>query len=122
MSEIKLPDFDDMLRLSDEIGGIIVALEKSKISLDIILAYITRKSMIENEFFVNGKPPSMAYIAANYHILGLDEETREKLLVIREKIANLTGELETLKGRFNTYRAMVDAWKAEQFNKRQAEY
>lgn len=127
MTEIKLPDFDDLLSIAGRIGEFSTQKILFEYELERRLAHITSITSSNEEYFVNDKPPSMAYTEANYHKLGVHEKFGEELTELgleslRSDIANITGDLEAEKNRFKVLTQLVDVWKADQYNKNQAEY
>lgn len=127
MAEINLPDFDDLLAIADNIGKLSTKKILLEYELERRLAHITSITSINDEYFVNDRPPSMSYTEANYHKLGVDEEfgkefTEAGLESIRSDIAHMSGDLESEKNKFRVLTQLVDVWKADQYNKNQAEY
>jgi len=120
MSEPKLPDFDDLITLANEIGQLKSTLMLEKAELEQLKALITEKVTSEPEYFVAGKPASMTFIRSNYHVLGIDEKTKTQLRDFIIAIANNDGELRRKELLFDVYRAMIDVWRTESANKRGA--
>jgi hypothetical protein len=125
--EYKLPDFDEMLGISDEVGNLTTTIELLKVSLDDLLGRITFTVTNDPSYWSvdskgNKKPPAMNYIMATYHRRGFDVETKESLEKLRNEIAKKSGELGRLKMVFSVYREMINVWKADQYNKREANY
>jgi hypothetical protein len=120
--EINLPDFDDMLKLAEEIGNLSKEVIELKDKRDILIADITMKVTTDKSFERGGKAPAYNFIEATYHKTGYDDETREKIQKILELIAKKTGELEKAKGLFQVMRDIISVWKAQQFNLRESEY
>ena len=123
----KLPDFDEMLEISDKVGELTTSIELLKVSLDDLLGKITFTVTNDMTYWNvdskgNKKPLAMNYILATYHRKGYDEESRKALENLRYEIATQTGELGRLKMVFSVYREMINVWKADQYNKREAEY
>ena len=122
MTESKLPDFDDMIALAEEIGQSKTQLMLDKTELEKLKAIITGKVTTEPEYYISGKPPSMAYIKSNYHVLGINTKTKDKLSVLLTAIANNEGELKRKELLFDVFRAMIDIWRTRSANKRGAYY
>jgi hypothetical protein len=116
----KLPDFDDLVSLAQEIGKLKTELMKHKSRLEELKARITFTVTSEAAYFVSGKVPSMAHIEALYHVVGYDEECRLKLFALKESIANEEGLLREKELTFQVYRDMIDVWRTESANKRGA--
>jgi len=126
MTEFNLPDFDEMLDIANDIGGLTRDIAITKAQLDSELAAITRIVTQEEKYWVGAegkeKPPAMNYTQATYHAEGYSEESKRRLQELRDHIAGMEGELEYLKKKFQVYAAMIDVWKASQYNLNQAQY
>ena len=109
-----IPDFEDFLSLADEIGE----LSFKKMKLENIIkgkeAQVVTLVSIDSGYFVNGKPPSMAYIEATYRYTGVDG----KLLEERNKLADITAMLEKRKLQLSVYKDMLDVWRTLSANSR----
>ncbi|KKN45704.1 hypothetical protein LCGC14_0680220 [marine sediment metagenome] len=118
-----LPDFDEMLALSDEIGTQATTLGLLKAELKGLISIITREVMSnQNHWITKTKPPAMNYIETTFHRDGYDEFTSTKLNALRVSISEVDGRLEMLKLKFQVYRYQIDVWKADQYAKRSAQY
>lgn len=122
MDIIKLPDFDDMADLAEEIGVLNRNLIELKDERDILLADITMKVTVDPEFLKGGKPPAYNFIEATYHKIGYDDLTRARLSKLFTDIAEITGQLEKAKNLFQVMRDMVSVWRAQQYNLKEAEF
>lgn len=104
----KLPDFSDLLSITDEIARAIV----KKLTLDKTIkqneAAIIREAMTNPEYFVGGKPPSMTLIESTLAYTGFDGE----LLPIREQLILATAELDNLKSRLDLYKEFLSMWRS----------
>ena len=118
MDEVKLPDFDDMIGITSEIGTLKRTVAVDKVQLSRLQAYITEMATTDPTYYVSDKPPSMAYIKANYHVLGLTTEQREELEVLHARLAENEGRLRELEMVFDVYRSMIDVWRTESANLR----
>jgi hypothetical protein len=122
MDVIKLPDFDDMVDLAEEIGALNKSLIQLKDERDVLLADITMKVTTDPEFLKGGKVPAYNFIEATYHKTGYDDETRHRLTRLFVEIATVTGQLERAKNLFQVMRDMVSVWRAQQYNLKEAEF
>jgi len=112
MTEVQLPDFDDML----EIAKNIEYLTLKKLELEVIISEKESKAIshhIENTR-VNGKVPSMEYAKLVWKPIGIDNE----LVPLREELAHIKSELEGKKATFDIYKSMIAVWQTESANKR----
>jgi len=118
MDEVKLPDFDDMIGITGEIGTLkrTIAIDKAKLGR--LQAYITEMASTDPTYYVSDKPPSMAYIKANYHVLGLTKDQGEELELLHSRLAENEGRLRELELLFDVYRSMIDVWRTESANLR----
>lgn len=118
MPSVNLPDFDDLITLSKEIGNLKKQIALDENALEILEAEITEETSTNEAYFVNGKPPSMSYTQANYLKIGYDERTRNELKRLKDNIAKNTGKLKEKEMLFGIYRNMIDIWRTESANER----
>lgn len=122
MATVDLPDFDDLINLAKEIGDIKIELEIDKNRFELLLAEITEITSSDEQYFINGKAPSMAYTEANYHKLGYDEISKQRLNEVKERIARNTGLLKQKQLMMDIYRDMIDVWRTQSANERNATF
>ena len=120
MKEVEIPDFDDLISLTATIGLLQQQVEFSKIELDEFKADITRFVSDDENFFQNGKPPSMAFITANYHNIGYNDESRARLHGLRLQIAENEAKLHEKELLFRVYQTQIDIWRTLSANQRSA--
>jgi len=121
--ELNLPDFDEMLDMAGGIGGLTKDISLQKNQLDAELAAITRVVMTDSKHWDGKtKAPAMNYIAVTSHKDGYSKETKRRLEELRNSIAGMEGDLEYMKRKFQIYSAMIDVWKANQYNLNQSAY
>jgi hypothetical protein len=60
----------------------------------------------------------MAFIKANYHVLGLTKEQGEEIETLQSRLAENEGRLRELELVFDVYRSMIDVWRTESANLR----
>lgn len=114
MKLINPPDFDDMVKVSTAIRE--KALEKKYLELAIEKAEsdIILKVTNDPTFFHNGKAPSVSFIKSAYMFQGLNGE----LIEVRQRLADVSAELDHLKREFELMKGMLDVWRTESANKR----
>jgi len=104
----KLPDFDDLLTLADDISKAIV----QKLMLDKQIkqeeARVIREVMTNPAYQVGGKPPSMTLIESTYSYTGIIGE----IVPMRDDLIKVTGELEKLKSRLDLYKEFLSMWRS----------
>ncbi len=121
--ELQLPDFDEMLDMASGIGGLTRDISLQKNQLDAEIGAITRVVMSNKEHWDGKtKPPAMNYIQVTSHKDGYSKETKRRLEELRNSIAGMEGDLEYMKRKFQIYSAMIDVWKANQYNLNQSAY
>ena len=116
MKKVELPDFDDMMKLAEEIGKKKTALMLLESKLDLTLAQITDTVTNGEAYWINNKPPTNAHIKDTYHILGVNDETKVVLSNLRTEIARLTGDLKTDETLFKVYQEMINVWRTQSAN------
>lgn len=112
--EIKLPDFDDLFKLIEQIRQLSV--EKMKLEWDIKFeeANIVLEVSSNPKYFISGKAPSMTFIKDTYLKRGIEDSLIER----RYQLANMISELEFLKNSFQLNRDMISVFQTESANKR----
>ena len=90
-SRIELPDFDDLFKLADEISNKDREIALLRIEIKYEESKITKEATTNEEYFVNGKPPSQTYIDNAWKYTGFNDELIEK----RNHLAELETESET---------------------------
>lgn len=120
MKKVELPDFDDMIKLAKEIGSKKTRIMLLEAGLDALLAEITQTTTTDEKYFVGGKPPSVAFIKENYHVLGLNDEHKATIINLKFDIANLTGELKADENLFKVYQEIINVWRTQSANERGA--
>jgi len=110
----KLPDFDDMMNVSSEIGDLLLDKLKLETSIKSAEADTILKVSTEEKYFVGGKPPSMSFAENTYKVTGLAGE----LIPMREKLAEITANLEKKKIQYDVYKNMLDMWRTLAANER----
>jgi outer membrane protein assembly factor BamD (BamD/ComL family) len=122
MSSFDLPDFDEMVDMTDKIGTLKREVAMFEASLDAKLAEVTRVVTMNKDYWPTAKPPAMNYIKTVYHMEGHTEQAKKELDMLRDNIFTKQGDLKTLELKFQVYRSMIDVWKADQYNKNQSNY
>ncbi len=112
MSETKLPDFDDMMKIANDIESLM--LNKLLLETEISEKEADAITFATNHTKVNGKPPSMEYLKMTVKPVGKDGN----LVNIRRELAKVKSKLEGKKLLFDVYKAMIGVWQTESANKR----
>jgi len=111
---VQLPDFDDMQNMIEQIHDI--SLQKMMVDIEIHSkeAEIVRKSVSEEASFVNGKPPSVAYLEATVKYTGLNGE----LVEMRKALSTLSADLERNRLMFDLMTKKIEVWRSQTANER----
>lgn len=109
-----IPDFDEFMKLVDEIG--FLSFNKMSLEKDIKTAEanVVRECITSDKYFQGGKPPSMSYIESTYKYTGLNNE----ILPLRERYADLSAQLDKRKLQLSVYRDMLEVWRTLSANER----
>jgi hypothetical protein len=110
-----IPDFEDFMKLADEIGELSfhkMQLENKLKGREALVFQEAMKKPLEN-----GKLPSASYVTNAYLHTGFDGELMED----REKLADVTAMLDKKKIQLNIYKDMLDVWRTLSANSRQAQ-
>lgn len=116
MNTLDLPDFEDLFGIIEKVRTI--SLEK--MFLEAKIKHEEAKVMVEarsnSKYFENGKPPAISFIESTYLFTGFDNS----LLPLREKLAELSSELEYHRMRFQLEKDKIDVWRTQSANERNA--
>lgn len=109
-----IPDFEEFMKLTDEIGEL--SFKKMKLEKDIKAkeADVVKVVTSDQKYFSGGKPLSMSFIDSTYKYTGLDNE----LLQEREALADITAQLEKRKLQLAIYKDMLEVWRTLSANER----
>ena len=116
MTTIKLPDFDDMANLIDNISDTNLRRMMLDIEIKAREAEIVKMSSTDDKYFVNGKPPSVAYLEATCRFTGMDSELISK----RQALSELTAKLEQYRLMYDLMKSRIDVWRSQTANERVA--
>lgn len=109
-----LPDFSEFMSVTEEIGKLLytkLLLEKEIKKLE---ANVVTEAMVNEKYFIGGKPASMSYIESTLKFTGLDGE----IVPLREELARVTGKLEESKLKLYVYKDMLEVWRTLSANER----
>ena len=114
----RIPDFDDLLKLTQEIAEVLVKkllLEKKIKDLE---ADAVMEVTINPAYQIGGKTPSMSFIDTTWGYTGINNS----ILPLREELAITIGELEKLRGKHETFSNMLEIFKAVSFSEKKSVY
>lgn len=106
MSEVNLPDFDEIYQLISDIRG--KAVEVAKLELEI--------KILEKDVFERGKDEglSVTYTSNTYKTTGFDNEIIPK----REELAEATADLKFMENTLLLHRSKIEVWRTISANER----
>lgn len=114
--DFDLPDFDDMMKLVDEITNVSARVKETELDIDQLVSNIHREAQVNDKYFVNGKPPSSTHVKACWETTGFDGE----LIPKRRELIYLETRLEKAKMQYEILRMQVDLYRTDSANKRAA--
>jgi len=106
MTDIALPDFEEMMHAVDKIAGLAVEVSKLKITIKHMEVQAVRRGVEE------GMPVNR--IEGAYKYAGFDDEILPK----REELAEKEAVLDQEKAKLAISQSMVDVWRTVEANKR----
>jgi hypothetical protein len=112
--DIKLPDVDDMLKLTEEIKELALQQGKLTIRIKAAEAQTVLKLRGDEKYFVGGKPLAMNAIDSMYKYTGIDGE----LVKLREKLSEIIAERKHKELIFEVYRDIIAIWRTKSANER----
>lgn len=113
-TKVALPDIDEMFDILDEIHNL--GIEKARLDFEIKVAEANINKIVstDSQFFLNGKPPSQAYIDNTYKFCGINNELIDK----RKRLFEIDVEIEFNQARFNLLRTVIEIWRTQSANER----
>ena len=106
MTDIQLPDFEDMMHGVDAIADLALKVSMQKIKVKMMEVKTVRRGVEE------GLPVNRIEGAFKY--AGFDDE----IIPERETLAKSESELEAARAKMNISQSMVDVWRTVEANKR----
>ena len=114
MSQINLPDFDDIAGIIDKIGEVSARKEQIELEISVKVAEIFRKCSTDSMMFVNGKAPAVSYIENTFKTTGFNGE----LIPLRQELAMSIARLEVYKRQYELMKLRIDVWRSQQATER----
>lgn len=111
-----LPDFEDLMTLSEEIRTNSIKKAQLETRLRTREIEVIREVTTNPKYFKDGKQPSMAFIDSTFKYAGLENE----LIAPRQELAETTAEIDNLKMKMDVYRLMLDIWRTSSANERKS--
>jgi hypothetical protein len=115
-TNVELPDFDEFYDVANKIKDNELELENLKLNVEKLEKDIIINAMGDEQYYLNGKAPSMDYIKNTYKVTGFAGE----LIPMREKIIGLDAEGSYLKRRYEILKLIVEVWRTQSSNSRSA--
>lgn len=110
----KLPDYSDLMELTEEIAKV----SAKKLFLDNKIKAMESEVVLrvtkDQSFYQNGKPPSMSFIDVTYRFTGINNE----IIPLRDELASYTCKLDSLKIRMDVYKQLFEIWRTLSANER----
>ena len=106
MTEVTLPDFEQLMHGVDEIAGLALSVSMQKIKVKLMEVKTVRRGVEE------GLPVNRIEGAFKY--AGFDDE----IIPEREDLAKAESELEAARAKMQISQSMVDVWRTIEANKR----
>ena len=106
MSEVNLPDFDEMYEIITHIRDLAIDVAKAELKIKVL----------EGEVFVRGRDEGLpvSQVTNAYKTGGFDGE----ILPLREVLAEKQAELRFLENTLSLYRSKVEVWRTVSANER----
>lgn len=114
--ELKLPDFDDLVRMVEIIASLELEVGELELKIDSKCADLTKLAMTDPSRYVNQKVPSMEYIKTAVLPVGFDGE----LVDLRLELNNKEAELHKLKELYKIQLLYIEVWRTHSANERKS--
>ena len=121
-TEVELPDFNDLIKIADEIAEAKRRLALNKALLEDRLAQITEDVLTNEVYWTKEKAPSIAQIDRTYLIRGRNDEERQWLIEHRLQISNDETFIKHKEMIYNVQRDLIDVWRTHRADQRGAFY
>ena len=115
MSEIKPPDFEEMLKMVETIRSLNNEVQALKVQLDVAEADTVRKATTDKTLSPDGKYLSVTFVNSTFKITGINGELVPKRLELAKKSADLDKSYKIL----DIMRLQFEYWRTMQANQRQ---
>lgn len=112
MPKIELPDFNDMIKIAEQIYN----LSQKRAELDIKIKIgetLAVKNGMET-IKIDGKKPSISYLETTVKVTGMGNE----LIEMRKEYADLTNKILYLKELLELYKLQIEVWRTLSANER----
>lgn len=116
ITELNLPDFDDLDKLILEIRDLSLEVEYLDVYIKAKEAEIVEEYTTNPVKFVNGKAVSMTQLKTTVAYTGENGELTER----RKELAKARAELEAAKLKFGLEKTKIDVWRTQSANERLA--
>lgn len=116
MSEVKIPDFDEMMQVAEEIRDLMVVEDTLKLKIEEAETKVYQETSSNPKYLVGGKTPSNAHVKSNFIFSGLDGEIKP----LRESLVTVSAQLEFSKMKLDIMRMQIDLYRTESANRRTA--
>jgi len=120
MNEELIPDFDTMETLAEEAAKLKANVIVTKAKLVAFEAQVMREALTNNDNWIGGKRPSMAYCEKIVKYLGNNEEDKKKLIDLRTLLAEQIEEHQLLEHLINLNRDKLDLYRTLSANTRKS--
>lgn len=110
ITQIDLPDYDELMSIIDGIGELVEAKESLELQIAIQEAVAFKTCATNEDYFVSGKPPAVAYVTVTYKTTGLDGE----IIPMRRNLAVTIARLEVARKRYEILKSRIDVWRTQQ--------
>lgn len=120
MKEHELPDFNDLIKIADDIADAKRRLAFNKAIVDDRLAEITEDVLKNEVYWTRDKAPSMVQIRSTYYVRGRNEEERKWLMEHRLQISNDEAFIKNKEMIYNIQRDLIDVWRTHRADQRGA--
>lgn len=111
---VNLPDMEQLYSIVEDIAQLTMKRNVLEVELKSEESRIVIEATTNQERFVGGKPPSMAFIDSTWKYGGFNNE----LLPSRKALAEVEASLDRAKLLFEFYKMLVDVYRTESANSR----
>lgn len=117
-----IPDFDDMQEMIEEAARLQAKVAVLKDTIKAFSATCMKHALVEKDFWIGSKRPSMAYCEKIVAQIGNTKEDFDALESLRTELADDMERLETLEGLIQLSRDKLDLYRTFSANERKAHF
>lgn len=116
--EIKIPDYDEMIAVTNEIAKLMHEKDTLKNQIDFCEGLVLRTVNLDSKYYVNGKPPATNFVETAYFNMKFEDMDEVDFPKLKAQLASVSSELEKYKMVFDVMKQQILLFQIDSANKR----